>query len=301
MVLLNSTAFEVVFDEHGSAVFSYLLRRTTRETAEDLLSETFLTFWRKHGERDMPEEPLPWLLAIARRLLANQRRSEARRTALHERMAREPVFGHGDLSEQLAGSGALEALARLSERDREVLLLDAWEQLPGPEAARVLGCREGNLSPTLAPRPGAVCSGTRTRGWLRAAESHAGRGGTAMSDLQQILRNTNPVPAGTPVPDAVRQELFAEVRRTAARQPVRRGRRRWRLPIPMIAVPLLISASVATGAGVYWGVSQATKDQSTALTAAPTVLPSDAARQRLVRSFRQPARSSCGRRRTRPA
>ncbi len=97
-----------------------------------------------------------------------------------------------------------------------------------------------------------------------------------MSDLQQILRNTNPVPAGTPVPDAVRQELFAEVRRTAARQPVRRGRRRWRLPIPMIAVPLLISASVATGAGVYWGVSQATKDQSTALTAAPTVLPSDA-------------------------
>ncbi len=149
MVLLNSTAFEVVFDEHGSAVFSYLLRRTTRETAEDLLSETFLTFWRKHGERDMPEEPLPWLLAIARRLLANQRRSEARRTALHERMAREPVFGHGDLSEQLAGSGALEALARLSERDREVLLLDAWEQLPGPEAARVLGCREGTYRQRL--------------------------------------------------------------------------------------------------------------------------------------------------------
>lgn len=99
-----------------------------------------------------------------------------------------------------------------------------------------------------------------------------------MSDLHQILRNTNPVPAGVPVPDAVRQELFAEVRRTAARHPVRRGRRRWRLPIPMIAVPLLISASVPTGAGVYWGVSQATKDQSTALTKAPAVGPNEGER-----------------------
>lgn len=149
MALVTAQTFEAVFDEHGAAVFAYLLRRTGREDAEDLLSETFLTFWRKYGGHRMPEEPLPFLLAIARRLLANQRRSEARRTALTERMAREPEPERADVPEQLAGTGVLEALAQLSEQDREVLLLDAWEQLSGPEAARVLGCREGTYRQRL--------------------------------------------------------------------------------------------------------------------------------------------------------
>lgn len=146
---MTAQTFEAVFDEHGAAVFAYLLRRTGREDAEDLLSETFLTFWRKYGGHHMPDEPLPFLLAIARRLLANQRRSDARRTALTERMAREPAPALADVPDQLAGTGVLDALAQLSEQDREVLLLDAWEQLSGPEAARVLGCREGTYRQRL--------------------------------------------------------------------------------------------------------------------------------------------------------
>src|SRR5262249_56141105 len=34
----------------------------------------------------------------------------------------------------------LDALGGLSEKEREVLMLAAWEELSGPEAARVLGC-----------------------------------------------------------------------------------------------------------------------------------------------------------------
>jgi RNA polymerase sigma-70 factor, ECF subfamily len=34
----------------------------------------------------------------------------------------------------------LEALAALSEAEREVLMLAAWEELSSSEAARVLGC-----------------------------------------------------------------------------------------------------------------------------------------------------------------
>lgn len=152
MTVVTAKAFETLFDEQGAAVFAYLLRRTSRENAEDLLSEAFLTFWRKYGGQRMPEEPLPFLLAIARRLLANQRRSDERRTALHERIAREPAppfADAADAADQLGGGGVLEALAQLSEQDREVLLLDAWEQLSGPEAARVLGCREGTYRQRL--------------------------------------------------------------------------------------------------------------------------------------------------------
>jgi RNA polymerase sigma-70 factor (ECF subfamily) len=34
----------------------------------------------------------------------------------------------------------LDALAALPEKEREVLMLTAWEELSGSEAARVLGC-----------------------------------------------------------------------------------------------------------------------------------------------------------------
>lgn len=150
VAMVTAQTFEGVFDEHGAGVFAYLLRRTAREDAEDLLSETFLTFWRRYGGQQMPEEPLPFLLAIARRLLANQRRTDARRSALKERIAREPAPAFADLPDQLAGDrSVLEVLAQLSEQDREVLLLDAWEQLSGPEAARVLGCREGTYRQRL--------------------------------------------------------------------------------------------------------------------------------------------------------
>ncbi|MEH3053826.1 MAG: RNA polymerase sigma factor [Patulibacter minatonensis] len=146
---MTAQTFETVFDEHGDGVFAYLLRRTSRENAEDLLSETFLTFWRKYGGHRMPEEPLPFLFAIARRLLANQRRSDARRTALTERIAREPAPAPEGVPGQDTSTGLLEALAQLTEEDREVLLLDAWEQLSGAEAARVLGCREGTYRQRL--------------------------------------------------------------------------------------------------------------------------------------------------------
>ncbi len=164
MTVVTEQAFEDVFDEHGAAVFAYLLRRTSREDAEDLLSEAFLTFWRKFGGRQMPDEPVPYLLAIARRLLANHRRSDARRTALQDRIAREPVAMPPGVEEGAEGSGLLEALAQLSEPDREVLLLDAWEQLSGPEAARVLGCREGTYRQRLR----------RARGRLEALLETAG-------------------------------------------------------------------------------------------------------------------------------
>jgi RNA polymerase sigma-70 factor (ECF subfamily) len=96
------------------------------------VAETFLVCWRKL-ER-VPEEPLPWLYAVARKTLANQRRQAARQPtpALVETSAVAAPF-HDD-----PGLGA--AFSRLSERDQEVLRLVAWEGLLLREAATVLGC-----------------------------------------------------------------------------------------------------------------------------------------------------------------
>ena len=124
--------FEEIYRRHRAAVAAYARRRAPADAAEDVVAETFLVCWRRL-ER-VPDEPLPWLYAVARKTLANQRRAAARQatTAGGERSVDTAGF---------EGDPALgTAFARLSERDREVLRLVSWEGLSLRDAAAVLGC-----------------------------------------------------------------------------------------------------------------------------------------------------------------
>jgi len=110
------------------------------------VSETFLVAWRRFS--DMRGEPLPWLLGIARRTAANQRRAGARREALVERLTAEPG-GEQDLLPAGADMELLRALAELPERDREALMLVAWEGLGNEAAAAVMGCSKAAFAVRL--------------------------------------------------------------------------------------------------------------------------------------------------------
>jgi RNA polymerase sigma-70 factor (ECF subfamily) len=136
---LGSRAFEDVYRAHCGHVLAYGLRRTTRANAEDMAASTWLIAWRRRGE--VRGDPLPWLLGIARRVLANQLRSARRAGALHARIgASLNSNGQVPVPEAMGDSAVSIALAALSERDREVLLLIAWDDLSSPQAAAVLGC-----------------------------------------------------------------------------------------------------------------------------------------------------------------
>ena len=123
-----------MFVEHYPHVFAYARRRSP-EDAADVVSEVFLTAWRRLDE--LPTDALPWLFAVARRTIANARRSAARRSSV-------PFADPASVSD--AESTVIErvevarAFRRLSERDREVLMLVAWDGLTPARAARVLGC-----------------------------------------------------------------------------------------------------------------------------------------------------------------
>ena len=72
--------------------------------------------------------------------MANRRRADARRNALHERLAANAVIEVEPGPERrVGGSGLVRALASLSDRDQEVLRLVAWDGLDRARAARVLG------------------------------------------------------------------------------------------------------------------------------------------------------------------
>lgn len=130
----ESERFERMVRQHHDAVLAYAMRRVAPDDAKDVVADTFLVAWRRFA--DAPDDHgLPWLYAIARRTLANHRRGARRREALTERLsASTPVVCEGD-------QPLRQALAMLSDRDREALLLVAWEGLTAQEACRVMGCR----------------------------------------------------------------------------------------------------------------------------------------------------------------
>lgn len=126
--------FEDLYRMNIGAVAAYALRRAPRETAEDVVAETFLVAWRRLDR--VPEQPLPWLYGVARRTLANHRRSAARRESLVRRLQLEVrAIPLAPVDERL-----LDALRTLRLQDREVLMLVAWEGLTPTEAAQALDC-----------------------------------------------------------------------------------------------------------------------------------------------------------------
>jgi RNA polymerase sigma factor (sigma-70 family) len=132
--------FEGLFRANYPAVRAYALRRSSPETAQDVVAETFLVAWRRL--EDVPADALPWLYGVARRVLANQRRTADRSDALAERVAAsEPQPAGGDPGHSAGEAEILHvALARLPEPSREALMLVAWHGLSGARAARAAGC-----------------------------------------------------------------------------------------------------------------------------------------------------------------
>lgn len=137
--------FEELYRSYADRVHAYARRRSDSATADDVVAEVFLVVWRRLNQ--VPDEPFPWLLAVARRVLANRRRAEGRSRALRDRLA-----GSGPRYQPPVAAGderVLRALAGLGERDRELLLLIAWEGLGQAEVAEALGLRVGTVAVRL--------------------------------------------------------------------------------------------------------------------------------------------------------
>lgn len=141
-------AFDALWTAHVDAVFGYARRRADEQASRDALAETFTVAWRRIDE--VPPDPLPWLLGVCRKVLANQRRGEGRRRSLAERLAGLAPLAQPDASERTADAAQVrDAFLVLSRRDRETLALVAWDGLAPAEAAVVCGCSTGTFTTRL--------------------------------------------------------------------------------------------------------------------------------------------------------
>ena len=128
--------FEAVFAEVYQPLQRYLHRRALPTDVDDVLSDTLLVLWRRLD--DVPADATAaYAYGVARRTLANHRRGDDRRARLHERLEAMTPTRTGDAA---ATDGALDdALAALSDDERELVRLWAWEELAPREIAVALG------------------------------------------------------------------------------------------------------------------------------------------------------------------
>lgn len=141
---------EAALRASSSDLLGYLLRRTDRDDAPDVLSEVFVTVWRR---RDVvPEDPTRarmWLFGVARRTLANHRRSRSRASALTERLQTAltdalPALREAGFPGSESGERAREvraAVQALPPRQRELVALVHWDGFSLTEAAEIAGIR----------------------------------------------------------------------------------------------------------------------------------------------------------------
>jgi RNA polymerase sigma-70 factor (ECF subfamily) len=122
--------FDEIYAEHVDAVRAYVRRRAPESVVEDVVADVFVVALRRID--DVPGTALPWLYAVARKTLANERRKRSRAIPLAPEIAYEP--------EPVGDSQLAAAFAALSDADQEILRLVAWEGLSSREAARALEC-----------------------------------------------------------------------------------------------------------------------------------------------------------------
>jgi RNA polymerase sigma factor (sigma-70 family) len=151
-------AFDQLFEQHHRRIWRFLARLGGRGCADDLAGEVFLRAF-EHRERfdatKASEET--WLYAIALNLLRDRWRRDALapRTAAYAVAAASPDASPVDaVDDALASAQRLaqvrQAVARLPEHDREVLVLFAWEGLSYDAIAAVLGVEVGTVRSRLS-------------------------------------------------------------------------------------------------------------------------------------------------------
>jgi RNA polymerase sigma factor (sigma-70 family) len=144
--LAREERFTRLFDAHYCAVRAYAWRREP-DSADDVAAETFTIAWQRLDA--VPAEPLPWLIGIARNVRLNLRRAERRRRERETRCL-EPAITPSFAGAIEARASLCDALQRVSARDREVLLLAAWERLDRAGLAVALGCSRATAAVRLS-------------------------------------------------------------------------------------------------------------------------------------------------------
>ncbi|WP_129668126.1 RNA polymerase sigma factor [Phytoactinopolyspora endophytica] len=154
----DADAFGLLFDRHASAVYNFCFRRIgSWSAAEDLTSVVFMQAWRRRRDiRPQGDDLLPWLLAVANKVVGNAHRSRRRHRALLAKLAEEaPTPDHAEdvasrVDDERTMRRVLDELEQIPRKEREVIELCVLGGMAYADAATVLGIPIGTVRSRLS-------------------------------------------------------------------------------------------------------------------------------------------------------
>jgi GDPmannose 4,6-dehydratase len=132
--------FDQLYRRYAPLITAYVRRRVDRSEVDDVVAQVFVVAWRRLADLPTPPADRLWLYGVARRTVADHRRSGLRRVRLEARLmedaARPPTSG--DPADVVGRIDAV--LRRLRPADEAVLRLVLGDGLSHAEAGMILGC-----------------------------------------------------------------------------------------------------------------------------------------------------------------
>jgi RNA polymerase sigma factor (sigma-70 family) len=191
--------FRQLMQRHMDFVYAAAVRQSANQTAaQDITQAVFLLLWQRVGTLKPGTTIKGWLFNATRYVVANARRGEARRTA-HEREAAAMRFERIDQPKTPEISDVLDdAIAKLSEPDRQAVLLRYFDDLSVAQLGQILGISEDAAKKRV----------TRAIDRLRRHLLHRGAGVSALS-LPAVLAAHATLPIPTPLLGATMNAILA--------------------------------------------------------------------------------------------
>lgn len=146
----DTQALAELVRRYEKMLFGYAMRIThDREMAADIFQETFMKVFQRRSTYKVGSTFKPWLYRICLNLCRDRFRKRSRRPEVelndHSHMS-DPAPGPDEVAEKRRrGERVRQAIANLSDKHREVLILAQYQSLSYPEISEVLGIPVGTV------------------------------------------------------------------------------------------------------------------------------------------------------------
>lgn len=146
----HTTQFQRVYDE----VFPIIIRIVYRitgdlDSAEELCQDAFIRFYERIDTIPDSEQAKYWLIRVAKNLALNLQKRKGRERRAYEKVFREPAprqdSGEMVVLKTESSLAVQNALERLPESLRTVIIMKEYGDLNYRDIASVLGITEGNV------------------------------------------------------------------------------------------------------------------------------------------------------------
>ncbi len=147
---VHETEFRRLYDTVFPILFRVSYRITnSEEAAEDLCQEAFFRLYEKNMVFPSPDEAKYWLIRVVKNAALNYAKRKERERKAYQRAfkedTREQDTGEGILLKKESREEVQQALDKLPDNLRIVLILKEYAELNYKEIGRALGISEGNV------------------------------------------------------------------------------------------------------------------------------------------------------------